>query len=110
MTVKELSEILELKSIYTYDSTREINGAYTGDLLSWVMGRAKTDNIWITIMSNINVVAVASLCDVSMVILSENSILDIDALEKAKTQGINVYSSELTSFELCSKIGKIILD
>lgn len=108
MTVKELAEILELKALCTDDTSREINGAYTGDLLSWVMGRAKSDNVWITIMSNINVVAVASLCDVSMVILSEGSLLDNDALEKAKLQGINIFSSELTSFELCCEIGKII--
>ena len=59
-------------------------------------------------MSNINVVAVASLCDVSAVILSEGSTLDDDALEKARLQGINVFSSDLTSFELCCEIGKII--
>ncbi|MBR3995523.1 MAG: hypothetical protein IKI97_09625 [Clostridia bacterium] len=108
MTVRELAEKLSLKSINVDDDTREISGAYTGDLLSWVMGRAKQDNLWITIMSNINVIAVASLCDLSMVILSENSTLDDDALEKAKIQGINIYSSELASYELCCKVGTLI--
>lgn len=108
MTVKELCEKLSLKIINCADNSRVIDGAYTGDLLSWVMGKAQADNVWITIMSNINVIAVASLCDVSMVILSENSVLDDDALEKAKIQGINVFSSEMTSFELCGKIGNLI--
>ena len=109
MKVKELANILNLKAINEAETGRDIIGAYTGDLLSWVMGRAKSDNVWVTIMSNINVIAVASLCDVSMVILSENSILDDEAMSKAKMQDINVYSSEKTSFELCSEIGKIIL-
>ena len=52
MTVRELAEKLSLKSINVDDDTREISGAYTGDLLSWVMGRAKQDNLWITIMSD----------------------------------------------------------
>jgi len=108
MTVKELAEKLALKTLCEDDTAREINGAYTGDLLSWVMGRAKSDNVWVTIMSNVNVVAVASLCDVSMVILSENSVLDSDAMEKARIQGINIYSSEMTSYELCAKISTMI--
>ena len=108
MKVKELVSYLSLKVLNEADEEREIVGAYTGDLLSWVMGRAKTDNVWITIMSNVNVVAVASLCDVSMVILAENSILDPNALEKARIQGINVYSSDMNSYELCSRISSVI--
>lgn len=108
MTVKELSEKLSLTAINEDDTSRIVNGAYTGDLLSWVMGKAKSDNVWITIMSNVNVIAVASLCDVSMVILSENSTLDEDAADKVKSQGINVYSSEMTSFELCGKIYSLL--
>lgn len=108
MRVKELSDKLSLKVLNEGDTSREIRGAYTGDLLSWVMGRAKSDNVWITIMSNVNVVAVASLCDVSLVILSENSVLDAEAMEKAVMQEINVYSSELTSFELCCKVAELI--
>jgi hypothetical protein len=45
------------------DGEKEITGGYTGDLLSWVMGRASCGNAWITIMSNINIIAVASLLD-----------------------------------------------
>lgn len=108
MTVKELSDKLSLKIICEAEAEREINGVYCGDLLSWVMGRAKSDNVWITIMSNINVIAVASLCDVSAVILSEGCTLDKDAEDKAKGQGINVYTSELTTYELCAEISRLI--
>ncbi len=108
MTVKELADKLKLKVICEDDSARVVVGAYTGDLLSWVMGRAKSDNVWVTIMSNVNVIAVAALCDVSMVILSESSELDEEAKEKALVQGINVYSSEKTSYQLCAEIGAIL--
>lgn len=108
MTVKELADGLNLTPINEDDTGRHVEGAYTGDLLSWVMGRAKSGNVWVTIMSNVNVVAVATLCDVSMVILSESSTLDEDALEKAKTQGINVYTSVKTSYQLCAEIGRLL--
>mgnify|MGYP007070152685 CR=1 FL=1 len=38
MTVKELSDALELKVFYMEEEDREIEGGYCGDLLSWVMG------------------------------------------------------------------------
>lgn len=108
MKVKELAERLSLLKVTDCGGEREIDGAYTGDLLSWVMGRAKSGNVWVTIMSNINVVAVASLCDVSMVIIAEGSEIGEDTIEKAKTQDIGIYSSKMTSYELCSEIGKLI--
>ncbi len=108
MTVNELAENLRLKPVYTADTSRIIEGAYTGDLLSWVMSKAKSGNVWITIMSNINIVAVASLCDISMIILAENSIPDKETVEKAAIANINIYNSELTSYELCAKISAII--
>lgn len=108
MTVKELAENLHLKSVYISDDSRVISGAYSGDLLSWVMSKAQSGNVWITIMSNINIVAVASLCDISMIILAENSIADKETTEKAAIANINIYSSELTSYELCAKISELI--
>ena len=63
MIVRELVEKLNLKVLVEGDMDREITGGYCGDLLSWVMGRAKADDAWITIMTNINFVAVASLAD-----------------------------------------------
>ncbi len=108
MTVKELSKKLNLKEINCADANFELNTVYAGDLLSWVMGRAKSGNVWVTIMSNINVIAVASLCDVSTVILSEGVTLDADALERAKSQNINIFSTDKTTYEICAEISKIL--
>ena len=53
MTVRELAEKLELRILSMPDPEREISGAYAGDLLSWVMGKAKEDSVWATIMTNV---------------------------------------------------------
>lgn len=105
LTVKELVEACDFKPVCLPSPDRTVKGAYTGDLLSWVMGRAFQDNAWITIMSNINVIAVASLSDVSCVILSENVSLESDIVETAKAKGINVISSPLPSFETALLLG-----
>ena len=67
MTVNELMTACNFEAVCLPDADREVSGAYVGDLLSWVMGRAQADNAWITIMSNVNVIAVASLSDVACV-------------------------------------------
>jgi hypothetical protein len=76
MTVKELSEREEFKILALPEPDRDIEGVYIGDLLSWVMGRAKANCAWITIMSNINIIAVASLANVACILLAEGLTLD----------------------------------
>lgn len=108
MTVKELISATDFKALTLPDPDREINGAYIGDLLSWVMGRANTNNIWITIMSNLNVIAVASLSDVACVLLSEDVTLDDELIKTACDKGINVLTTALPTYEAATKISGII--
>lgn len=108
MTVYELSQNSQFNVLTLPEPEREINGAYIGDLLSWVMGKAQADNVWITIMSNINVIAVASLSDVSCVLLAEDVTLDPDVLATAKEKGINILSTSLAIFEAAVKISGMI--
>lgn len=106
MTVAALCEKCGFKPAVLPDPERQVNGAYIGDLLSWVMGRAQTDNAWITIMSNINVIAVASLADVACVILSEGVTLEEDVAKTAEAKGINILVSSLPSFETALSISE----
>lgn len=109
MTVKYLSEKLDL-AVLCGNTERDIDGVYTGDLLSWVMSRLTADNVWITIMSNINVVAVASLADAACVILAEGVEPDADALAAAKSKDVTLLSSPLDSYTLCVKISELTGD
>ena len=108
MTVKNLSESAGIKTVCMPDGDREIEGVYCGDLLSWVMGRAQEGDAWITIMTNINVVAVASLSDVACVILAEGVSLDEDALKAANDKEINVLGSQMSTYELAVLLGKTL--
>ena len=90
MTVKQLAEALGLTVFYIAEPDRAVTGGYCGDLLSWVMGRAPADGAWLTIMSNVNVAAVAALADLSCVILAEGVAPDEALLKKARAQDINL--------------------
>ena len=107
MTVSELSKNNLLTVLCMPDGERVIHGAYIGDLLSWVMGRAKADNVWITIMSNSNTVAVASLADVSCVILAEGVTLEASIIETAKQNNINIFSTDLTAYDTAVMLSKL---
>lgn len=108
MTVQELSETLSLKVFHLADPDHSVSGGYCGDLLSWVMGRASADSVWLTIMSNVNVAAVASLSDVACVVLTEGVEPDGPLLVKAKTQGINLLGSQLSTFEMAVSLAKLL--
>ncbi len=104
MTVNDLSRLDAFTPIVLPDPDREINGVYIGDLLSWVMGRAEPGNAWITIMSNSNIIAVASLAEISCIILAEGVSLDADVIQTASDKGINVLSTDMTSYHTAIKI------
>lgn len=108
MTVNELSSKEGFSVISMPDGEREIKGAYIGDLLSWVMGRAKADDAWITIMSNINIVAVASLADTACIILAEGVTLEKSVEETAKAKGVNILSFDKPAYEAAVLLGSVI--
>ncbi|MBR0412292.1 MAG: hypothetical protein IJI47_01810 [Eubacterium sp.] len=108
MTVNELMTACNFEAVCLPDADREVSGAYVGDLLSWVMGRAQADNAWITIMSNVNVIAVASLSDVACVILAEGVNLDDELKATAEQKEINVLRTDLPAFEAAQALtGKV---
>lgn len=108
MKIKDLAEKLNLKVLTPYDEDREITGCYSGDLLSWVMSRAKEGDVWLTVMGNINAVAVAVLTDCACIVLTENASLDEQAKDKAELQGVCILQSEKNAYELSVEISKLI--
>lgn len=108
MTVKELALKDGFKTLSMPDPEREIKGVYIGDLLSWVMGKASEGDVWITIMSNINTVAVASLADTACILLSEDVTLEKDITEVAIQKNVNILSCNLSSYGAAVFLSKII--
>lgn len=99
MTVKDIIEKLNAKIYHIEDDSREVVSGYCGDFLSFVMGKAPTDSVWFTVMANLNVCAVAVLCDVSVVIVCEGVTPDDTLVAKAQAQGVNLIGTELTVYD-----------
>lgn len=85
---------------------RPIEGAYCGDLLSMVMGRAKENDAFVTVMANVNTIAVAVLADVACIILCEGIHFDDMSRARAEQQDACVLESDEPSFAVALKLGK----
>ncbi len=107
MTVSSLVDN-GFKAISLPFKDRLIDGVYIGDLLSFVMSSCSADNVWITIMSNINVIAVASLTDAACVILAESVSLDEEVAHQAELKGVNVLSTDKSAYETAIILSKLL--
>lgn len=108
MTVSELTDRLNLEVVASGDESREVTGGYCGDLLSWVMGRAQAGDAWITVMGNVNAVAVAVLADVACILLAEDSPFDEEAAARAQAQQVAVRRSPKTGYALAVELSRIL--
>ena len=103
MTVSEILKVIDAELICG-DTDKPFSGVYAGDLLSRAMSHVSADNLFITIMANTNMIAVASLTEAAAVILAEGVKLPEEAIEAAIKNGIIVLTSPLTAYELCVRI------
>ena len=108
MTVSELREKLDLTVFALPDPERQVTGGYAGDLLSWVMGNAGADCVWLTIMSGVNVCAVAVLTDAACVLLTEGVVPDGDLLARAEAQGVNLLGTGGTTFDTAAALHALL--
>lgn len=99
ITVEGLIRELSLTAFHLAAPELPVTGGYCGDLLSWVMGRAPAGGAWLTIMSNVNVAAVAALTEVSCVILAEGVTPDETLLQKAGIAEINLLGTDRSVFD-----------
>lgn len=108
MTVQELSDALSLTAFTLPEPQRQVKCGYAGDLLSWVMGRAPAGGVWLTIMSNVNVAAVATLTDLACVILTEDVEPDPPLLQKARLQGVNLLGTSRSTYRCAVSLSGLL--
>ena len=109
MKLAELLALLGAKPLTeNVDLERELHGCYICDLLSYVMSHASKDNIWITVQTNINVVAVASLTEVGCVVIPENIEVEELTLKRAEAEGIVFLSAPQTAFEIAAALADVL--
>lgn len=103
MTVNDILKHSEF-SIINQEDNRTVEKVFCCDLLSIAMAKAPENSVWVTVMSNRNVIAVASLADISCIVLAEGYTYDDDAIEAARGK-ITLLKTDLPIYEAAVKIG-----
>ncbi|EMS71464.1 DRTGG domain-containing protein [Ruminiclostridium cellobioparum] len=106
MYIKELMQIIsgELLTNKIPDLSVKVQNVYICDLLSWVMSHAQKGDAWITVLTNVNVPAVALMTEVACVIIPEAIKAEELTLKKANENGIIIIGTQLNSFEISRRI------
>lgn len=109
MKVRELVEKLNLKVVSGENGLdRDIDGCYVSDLLSDVMGNAEMGNVWVTLQTHKNVMAIASLKELACVILVKNLMPSDDTIEQSNEEGIPFLSTDMQTYETVGKIYQLL--
>ena len=105
MTIQDLMENEAFAVVNAGEEIdRAVESVYCCDLLSVAMGHAPAGCAWVTVMGDINTLAVVALTDAACVVLAGGAALDEAALQKARQQGITVLSSQAPIFETALSI------
>ena len=111
MTVQQLIEKLNLR-IFSGEKglQKNISGGYVSDLLSDVMGNANEGNIWVTLQSHKNIMAIASLKDLPAVILVNGITPENDTIAQSNEEEIPLLGTFESCFEITGKLYNLLAD
>lgn len=104
MKIEEVLEKIEGTILTKNVKTATFEGVYAGDLLSHVMSHAKENNLFLTIMSNMNSIAVASLLELPVIVFAEDVMPTIEMIQKADEENILLITTKLNVVEVVRKI------
>ena len=104
MTIRETAAALGAEIVQDEFEDTELSGAYTSDLLSDVIANAKDGGALITIQAHKNTVAVATLVNISVIIICNSRPVPDDMLAAAKDEGIAVILTKENQFTVSGKL------
>jgi len=105
MKVREAVEKLGLK-VKTAASAldQEITSGYASDLLSDVMANTREGVIWVTLQTHQNIVAVASLKELSGIVIVNQRQPEQETVQKAEAEGVPLLLTDMPAFEVIGKL------
>ncbi len=109
MKIEEIRRSLGLEEITRLgDDEREVSGGYASDLLSDVMANAGEGDLWITLQTHLNIVAVASMKKVAGVVIVNGRRPDEETVLKAEAEGIPLFLTGMTAYETAGRLYQLL--
>ena len=104
MTIRETAAALGAEILQDEFIDTKLSGAYTSDLLSDVLAHAKFGGALITIQAHKNTVAVATVVNISVIIICNSRPVPQDMLVAAKEEGIAILLTKENQFTVSGKL------
>ena len=108
MTILEAARALGAEIVQNEFEDLSLSGAYTSDLLSDVIANAKDGGALITIQAHKNTVAVATLVNISVIIICNSRPVPEDMLAAAKEEGIAIFLTKENQFKVSGKLYRLL--
>jgi len=109
MKVKEIAQSLNLEILSGESGIeRAVSGGYVCDLLSDVIANSKEGQIWITLQTHKNIMAIASLRELAAVILINGLKPNDDTAAQSESEGIPILGTKEPAFETAGKLYRLI--
>lgn len=109
MKITDITEKLDLKVLAGTDGLEtDVTGGYVSDLLSDVMGNAREGQVWITLQTHQNTIAVASLKDLAAIIIVKGAKPESDTISKANSENIPLLSTTLDTFTIAGLLFELL--
>ena len=106
--LREIVQKLSLRVLSGEDKLDEnVTGGYASDLLSNVIANSKPGDIWVTMQSHANIVAVAVLKELSAILVTQDRAPDEDTLKKAAEEHVAILLSPHSSFHIIGKLHEL---
>ncbi|HNW75623.1 MAG TPA: DRTGG domain-containing protein [Bacteroidales bacterium] len=109
MQVKDIISALGLTVLSGNNGlSREVTGGYASDLLSDVMGNCESGQVWITVQTHKNVMAIASLRELAAIILVKGNKPEPETAEKSEEEGIPILGTDLPTFTVAGQLYQLL--
>ncbi len=86
---------------------RQVNGGYAGDLLSDVLAHAQEGEVWVTLQTHANIVAVASTKGLAAIIIVHGRSPDAATLQKAEEEQIPILVSNRSTYDVVCQLSDL---
>lgn len=110
MNLEEIRKKLKLEDITPEIANAEEatpTGGYVSDLLSEALANAPRGGILVTMQIHMNVVAVASHCELLAVIFAADRVPEEKVRKRAVEEGIKLYVSREQGFDIVGRLYKL---
>lgn len=110
--VMDINSIIDSLNLTIFSSGKEkiVENGYTSDLLSVVLAKAPKKSLWITVQRHLNIIAVASIRELTGIIICNNLIPDEEVIKKSNEEGLWLLGTDLDPFTISGKLYKILKD